>query len=120
VADLRPRDDVALALAISDDLTPDVKRYIASTGMDISVITIYLPTGISNTSITGCDHAYAVALAVRDLAREIARTVNPQVLHLIHSPRPPGSPSCLAACAIACPRPRLTKICAATGTNRRS
>jgi len=49
---------------------------------DIPVITIYLPTGASNASITSCNHAYAVALAVRDLARQIARTVNPPVLHL--------------------------------------
>jgi hypothetical protein len=82
VADLRPGADVALALAISDDLTADVKRYIASTGMNIPVITVYLPTGVSNASITGCDHAYAVALAIRDLTREIAHTVNPPVLHL--------------------------------------
>ena len=82
IADLRPGADVALALAISDDLTADVKRYIASTGMNIPVITIYLPTGASNASITSCNHAYAVALAVRDLARQIARTVNPPVLHL--------------------------------------
>ncbi len=82
VADLRHGADVALALAISDDLTADVKRYVASTGLNIPVITVYVPTGVSNTSITGCDHAYAIALAVRDLAREIARTVNPPVLHL--------------------------------------
>lgn len=82
IADLRPEAEVALALAISDDLTIDVKRYIASTGKNIPVITVYLPTGASNASITGCDHAYAVALAVRDLAREIARTVNPPILHL--------------------------------------
>lgn len=82
LADLPAGADVALALAISDDLTADVKRYIASTGIDIPVITVYLPTGVSNASVTGCEHAYAVALAVRDLAREIARTVNPPVLHL--------------------------------------
>ena len=82
VADLRAGGDVALALAISDDLTSDVKRYVAMTGMNIPVITVYLPAGASNASITGGDHAYAIALAVRDLAREIARTVNPPVLHL--------------------------------------
>lgn len=82
LADLRPGNDVAVALAISDDLTADVKRYIASAGMNIPVLTVYLPTGVSNASITGCDHAYATALAVRDLAREIARSINPPVLHL--------------------------------------
>ena len=82
VGDLRPGVDVALALAISDDLTDDVKRYVASTGMNTPVITVYLPAGVSNASITGGDHAYAVALAIRDLARQIARTVNPPVLHL--------------------------------------
>jgi SMODS-associated and fused to various effectors sensor domain len=37
---------------------------------------------VKTKSITGCDHAYAVALAIRNLAREIARTANPSVLHL--------------------------------------
>lgn len=82
VANLRPGADVALALAISDDLTPDVRRHIASTGLDTPVISVRLPTGVSNASITGGEHAYAVALAIRDLAREIARTANPPTLHL--------------------------------------
>jgi len=82
VADLRNGADVGLALAISDDLAADVTRYIASTGKNIPVVTVRLTTGVSNASIADSAHAYAVALAVRNVAREIARTVNPPVLHL--------------------------------------
>lgn len=82
VADLLRHTDVAIALAISSDLTDDVKQHIASAGLNIPVITVSLPNGISNVSIEGRDHAYAVALAIRDLARQIARTINPPVLHL--------------------------------------
>lgn len=82
ISNLRPGAEVALSLAVSDDPTPDVKRYIASTGKDIPLITVQLPTGVSNTSITDCAHAYAVALSVRDLARQLARTTNPPTLHL--------------------------------------
>ena len=82
VADLRPGTDIALALAISDDPTAEVNRHVATTGLDVPVVTVYLPTGVSNASIAGCNHAYAVAIAIRDLARHMARTVNPSVLHL--------------------------------------
>ncbi|WBB84713.1 SAVED domain-containing protein [Micromonospora sp. WMMC264] len=82
VADLPPGIDVALALAISADLTDDVTRYLAANGQHMPVVTVRLPDGVTNTSITGSRHAYAVALAIRDLARSIRRTLNPPVLHL--------------------------------------
>lgn len=80
--DLPAGTEIALALAISADLTADVRQYLASTGRDIPVLTVQLPTGVSNASINGLDQAFGIALAVRDLAREIARSVNPPVLHL--------------------------------------
>jgi hypothetical protein len=82
VADLTRGSDVALALAISCDPTVDVARHLSASGRNMPIITASLRGGTSNTSITDGRHAYAVALAVRDLAREIARTVNPPVLHL--------------------------------------
>ncbi|MFC0039520.1 SAVED domain-containing protein [Actinomadura rayongensis] len=74
--------DVALAIAIATDLTADVQRYLASTGRDIPLVTVRPASGTSNASISGLNHAYGLALAIRDLAREIARTVRPPVLHL--------------------------------------
>lgn len=82
VADLTPNADVALALAISCDLTADVQRHLTATGTNIPIMTVSLPAGVSNASITDCNHAYGVALAIRDLAREISRTLNPPKLHL--------------------------------------
>lgn len=82
ISSLRSGAEVALSLAVSDDPTPDAKRYIASTGKNIPIITVQLPTGVSNTSITDCAHAYAVALGVRDLARQLARITKPPTLHL--------------------------------------
>lgn len=82
IADLTPNADVALALAISYDLTPDVQRHLATTGTNMPIITVSLPAGISNVSITDCNHAYGVALAIRNLAREISRTIHPPKLHL--------------------------------------
>lgn len=74
--------DLALAVAISADLTADVRQHLASIGRDIPLLTVRPATGTSNTSITGLDHAFGVALAIRDLAREIADTIKPPVLYL--------------------------------------
>lgn len=82
VADLPVGKDVALAVAISADLTADVRRHLACAGRDIPLITVRPATGTSNSSITGLDHAYGLALAIRDLARDMARTAKPPVLHL--------------------------------------
>ncbi len=82
IADLPTGAEMALALAISTDPTDDVRRHIASTGLNLPIITAYLPGGASNASVTDCNHAYSISLAIRDLAREIARTVNPPVVHL--------------------------------------
>lgn len=81
ITDLHPSVPVALAVAISADPTDDVKRYFESIGTNTPILTIGLPVGISNMSLTGPDHAYAVALAVRNTARTIARTLNPPILH---------------------------------------
>ena len=37
---------------------------------------------MSSSSVAGLSHAFGLALAVRDLAREIARSLRPPVLHL--------------------------------------
>ncbi|MEV7230929.1 hypothetical protein AB0M79_28510 [Polymorphospora sp. NPDC051019] len=58
VADLPTGIEMALALAISADPTEDVRRHIASTGLNLPIITAYLPGGVSNASVTSCDHAY--------------------------------------------------------------
>ncbi|MDW5326773.1 SAVED domain-containing protein [Plantactinospora sp. KLBMP9567] len=84
VADLPTGVEMALALAISADPTEDVRRHIALAGRNLPIITAYLPGGVSNANVTGCDHAYGISLAVRDLACEIARTVNPPVLQPVH------------------------------------
>ena len=82
LTDLPAGQDVALAVAISADLTADVHQHLASTGRDISLLTVRPSTGTSNSSIASLDHAFGVALAIRDLAREIARAIKPPVLHL--------------------------------------
>ncbi|MBB5774062.1 SAVED domain-containing protein [Nonomuraea jabiensis] len=82
LSDLPVGQDVALAVAIAADLTVDVRQYLSSTGSDIPLLTVRPSTGTSNSSITGLEHAFGVALAIRDLAREIARTIKPPVLHL--------------------------------------
>ncbi|MET9626298.1 SAVED domain-containing protein [Lentzea sp. NPDC006480] len=82
LSDLPVGQDVALAIAIAADLTPDVHQYLASTGRDIPLLTVRPATGTGGTSIVDLDHAFGVALAIRDLAREIARTIKPPVLHL--------------------------------------
>jgi SMODS-associated and fused to various effectors sensor domain len=82
ITDLRSGVTMALAVAISADPTDDIKRYFVSVDRSMPILTIGLPTGISNMSITGPDHAYAVALAVRNAARAIARTIHPPILHL--------------------------------------
>jgi hypothetical protein len=80
--DLPVRQDVALAVAISADLTADVREYLTTTGRDVSLLTVRPAAGTSNASITDLEHAFGVALAIRDLARNIARVVKPPVLHL--------------------------------------
>lgn len=107
---------VALALAISTDLTDDVTHYLTMTSQDIPVITVRPSTGTSNASITGPTHAYAIALAVRNLAREIARSNRPPVLHLFLA-APPDSPSFLALCGIVFRPRRHTKISGPTDMN---
>ncbi|WP_280331292.1 SAVED domain-containing protein [Nocardia wallacei] len=89
VADLPPGRDVALALAISVDPTADARRHFANTGKDIPILTVQPAGGYSSGSITGLRHAYSLALAVRDLAREISREIQPPVLHLFIA-APPG------------------------------
>lgn len=82
ISDMPPGQHVALALAISADLTTDVQQYFAAINRDIPIVTIRLPAGVHNASINGLEHAFGVALAIRDFAREIARTIKPPVLHL--------------------------------------
>ncbi len=74
--------DVALALAIAADLTPDVEAYMANQNMDIPLLAVCPPGGPSNASIDDAEHAYAMALRVRDIARQINRVLRPPTLHL--------------------------------------
>ena len=106
-------------MVISDDFTADVNWHVALTGVDIPVITVYLPTGVSDASIAGCNHAYAVR------SPSVTSAAGSQVpstrWYFTSSWRhPPVSPSCSVACGSAYPRRRRTKTYAATGTNRRS
>lgn len=82
VEDLPVGQDIALALAVSADLTPDVQVHMANVGLTMPIVTVQSATGTSTSSIEGPAHNYALALAVRDLARHVHRVVRPPKLHL--------------------------------------
>lgn len=119
LTDLPAGQDVALAVAISADLTADVRQHLASTGRDIPLLTVLPSTGTSNTSITGLDHAFGLALAIRDLAREIAAPSNPR-FYISSSPHPPDLPSSSAESGTESPPPKPTKTSPPTDTNQPS
>jgi hypothetical protein len=76
-------DDLAVALAITADPTDDVQAHLAAAGLPVgSLATIAPAAGAGNQAITGPGHAVAVALAMREEIRQLARTTGTQRLHL--------------------------------------
>lgn len=82
ISELRVGSDIALAIAIADDPTQDVRRHMALVHPDVPVVTVSPASGVSGASISGLQHGFALAIAVRDLVRDIARVARPPILHL--------------------------------------
>jgi hypothetical protein len=75
--------DLAVALAITTDPTDDVRAHLAAARLPIGTLATLSPAaGAGNQAVTGPGHAVAVALAVRDEVRRLARTTDAQGLHL--------------------------------------
>jgi len=75
--------DLAVALAITTDPTDDVHAHLAGARLPVGTLVTLTPaTGAGNQAITGPGHAVAVALAVRDEVRRLARATGAQRLHL--------------------------------------
>jgi SMODS-associated and fused to various effectors sensor domain len=76
-------DDLAVAVAITTDPTDDVRAYLAAARLPIGTLATLTPAaGAGNQAIAGPGHAVAVALAVRDEVRRLARATGAQRLHL--------------------------------------
>jgi SMODS-associated and fused to various effectors sensor domain len=82
ISDLPVGSDVALAIALSDDPTEDARQHLKIAHPDVPVVTVRPSSGVYPESISGLSHAFGLAISVRDLARNIARSVHPPVLHL--------------------------------------
>lgn len=75
--------ELAVALAITTDPTDDVHEHLAAARLPIGTLATITPAaGAGNQAITGPGHAVAVALAVRDEVRRLARATSAQRLHL--------------------------------------
>jgi hypothetical protein len=75
--------ELAVALAITTDPTADVHDYLTAARLPVGTLATIAPTvGADNQAITGPGHAVAVALAVRDEVRRLARATGAQRLHL--------------------------------------
>jgi SMODS-associated and fused to various effectors sensor domain len=76
-------EELAVALAITTDLKDDVQAHLAAARLPVGTLaTLTLAAGAGNQAITGPGHAVAVALAVRDEVRRLARGTGAQRLHL--------------------------------------
>lgn len=75
--------ELAVALAITTDPTDDVHEHLTAARLPVSTLATITPAaGAGNQAITGPGHAVAVALAVRDEVRRLARATCAQRLHL--------------------------------------
>jgi SMODS-associated and fused to various effectors sensor domain len=75
--------ELAVALAITTDPTADVHDYLTAARLPVGTLATITPAaGTGNQAITGPGHAVAVALAIRDEIRRLARATSPQRLHL--------------------------------------
>ncbi len=78
-----PGGELAVALAITTDPTDDIHDYLAAVRLPVGTLATIAPAaGAGNQAITGPGHAVAVALAVRDEVRRLARVTGAQRLHL--------------------------------------
>jgi hypothetical protein len=76
-------DDLAVALAITTDLTDDVRDYLGAINLPVrSLATITQATGSSDQAVSGPAHAVALAQAIRDEVRQLARAAQAPRVHL--------------------------------------
>lgn len=82
VRDAVPGEPLALSVAISADPSDDVARHLAAHLPSAGHLRVALAAGIGSHALTGADHTWATALAIRDEVRRIALAAQPSTLHL--------------------------------------
>jgi len=75
-------EPLAMSVALSADPSLDAARHLAAHVPSAGHLRVALPTGVGSHAITGADHAWATAFALRDETRRIAAQVRPSVIHL--------------------------------------
>jgi SMODS-associated and fused to various effectors sensor domain len=76
-------DDLAIALAITVDLTTDVVEYLRRSALPVSdVLTVTIGSGPSDASVPSSGHAVALAQAIRQAARNAVRSRPGAAVHL--------------------------------------
>jgi hypothetical protein len=74
--------DLAIAMAIAMDPSPDVRAYLSAVPTVGRYIALSLGPGPGRRMITSSAHATATAVGIRDLVRQLAREHGAQRLHL--------------------------------------
>lgn len=83
---LGPGGDLAVGIALSSDLSPDVLEYLASQQVNAGkYVSIYPVNGASNQSVSGAAEARGYAYTIRDLVRILVREHKPDQVHLFLS-----------------------------------
>lgn len=78
--------DLAVGIALSSDLSPDVQEYLAGRRDNVGkYVSIYPVNGASNQSVNGAAGARGYAYTIRDLVRNLTREYKPDKLHLFLS-----------------------------------
>ncbi len=77
-----PGEPLALSVAISADPSDDAAGHLAAHQPSAGHLRVALAAGIGSHALTGADHAWSTALAIRDEVRRIAVAVRPPTLHL--------------------------------------
>ncbi|HEX9991969.1 MAG TPA: SAVED domain-containing protein [Acidimicrobiales bacterium] len=77
-----PGEPLALAVAISADPGDAAAAYLAAHVPSAGLLRLNLAAGIGSHALTGADHAWATALAVRDEVRRLTASLRPPAVHL--------------------------------------
>ena len=86
VETLGPGQDLAVGIALSSDLSPDVREYLAGRQADAGKYAgIYPGSGSGNQSVNGAAEARGYAYTIRNLVRNLVREHKSDQLHLFLS-----------------------------------
>jgi len=77
-----PGEPLALSIAISADPSYDGASHLTAHLPSAGHLRVTLAAGIGAHALTGADHAWSTALAIRDEVRRIAAAAQPSILHL--------------------------------------